>query len=1323
MTQPIHILLVEDDETHAELIWRAFVDHTTPMNVVVTQTLAETHAYLSQASSLPSLIVSDWKLPDGEALELLATYPHVATVPIVIMTSQGDQRIAVEALKAGALDYIVKSEETLQNMPHIVERALREWRHIAERKYAEVAMQRYIARLEILHEIDQAILMAQSPEEIAAGTLKRIIQIIPCWRASVAVFDMELGQARILAVNQEGNIQVGITTQVPLVAFGDLTRLQRGLPFYMADAAEDMENNRPFSNRTRADGITSFLVTPLLSRNELIGCLNLEARIPHAFEADHQQIAYEVATQLAIALQQNRLFTETSELLTREQLLNEVTRTINSTLNLEQLLPTVVRLAAELVGAEAGGIDLISPDGHSLLMPYSFNYPAQLLPQPPLPPEISVAWQVIQNGRAILLDEYKNHPHAMPEMVAAGIHAFLDVPVMAGNIIVGALGVFCYTPEKRFSQRDAALVESIGQQAGLAIQKARLFETEQRRVELLTALHKFGLDISAQLELPTLLNAIVENAIRLLKAYAGGLYLWRADEQELELVVSINPIRDLSGMRLKKGEGLAGRVAQTGEPTIISDYLTWPHRVKAIDDVQIRGMVQTPIKWQDEVVGIITVEGNRPGCFGPADLEIVNLLAAQAAVAVQNARLFDFTTRQLEELTFLHATATAAAEAINEDTLIERITQIIGQQFGGDAFGLVFIEPETGLFRVHPSYQGISEEAKQPLVPLGYGVCGTVALIGKSYLVPDVRSDPIYVCLRPETLSELCVPLRLAERVIGVINMESNYLGAFNAADERLLSTCAGQLAGALERLRAEAKEARLAEQVREAEKKYRSIFENSMEGVFQVAENGRILSANPALARILGYDSSAEIIEQVNMIAPDLYVDPAQHQEILLMLQEQAEIRDYRFQIWGKNGRKAWVSKNAHSVYNTQGQFLYYEGTLQDITERTQLEEQLRQAQKMEAIGRLAGGIAHDFNNILTVIISYSDILLHLHQDEQNPIHKRVKQIRNAGEKATRLIKQLLTFSRQQMLEPRILNLNTVINNSLDMLRRLIGEDIDMKIALADNLGDIKADPGQLEQVVWNLVVNARDAMPLGGKLTLKTENCELDANDTRHYVDVSPGPYVLFTIGDTGQGMDAVTRAHIFEPFFTTKEKGKGTGLGLATVHGIVKQSGGHIEVESELGQGTLFKVYLPRVNAHQVANGSKQVLGARVGGAETILLAEDEEIVRDLAREVLALQGYNVLEARSGEDALHLSANYPHPIHLLLTDVIMPGISGGELAERLIPTRPTIKVLYMSGYTDNVIVHHGVLQPGVAFLQKPFTPDVLAAKVRDVLDTTMP
>lgn len=395
-----------------------------------------------------------------------------------------------------------------------------------------------------------------------------------------------------------------------------------------------------------------------------------------------------------------------------------------------------------------------------------------------------------------------------------------------------------------------------------------------------------------------------------------------------------------------------------------------------------------------------------------------------------------------------------------------------------------------------------------------------------------------------------------------------------------------------------------------------------------------------------------------------------------------------------------------------------YVGGVAIDITKQKSLEEQLLQSQKMEAVGRLAGGIAHDFNNLLTIIIGYSEILLgssKIDADERS----KVQELKKAGERAARLTRQLLAFSRKQVMAPKVMDLNILVENLRKMIERLIGEDIELVTIPFAPLGSVKADPGQVEQIIMNLVVNARDAMPDGGRLTIETANVKFDEKYARSHLPSLPGEYVMIAVSDTGTGMDPEIQKHIFEPFFTTKETGKGTGLGLATAYGIVKQSGGFIWVYSEQNVGTTFKVYFPRIQEQKELPLETRQEPEKLEGTETVLVAEDEVALRTLIRETLDRHGYTVLEAGDGKEALKISGRYENPIHLLIADVVMPHMSGRELARQVTALRPEAEVLYISGYTDEAIIHHGFIDPNMAFLQKPFSPHALAKKVRVILN----
>lgn len=499
-----------------------------------------------------------------------------------------------------------------------------------------------------------------------------------------------------------------------------------------------------------------------------------------------------------------------------------------------------------------------------------------------------------------------------------------------------------------------------------------------------------------------------------------------------------------------------------------------------------------------------------------------------------------------------------------------------------------------------------------------------------------------------------------------------------------------------------------------EREELFRLISENAADMIALVDANGRRLYNSPSYEKLLGY--SAE--ELMKTSAYD-QIHPDDREAVIAATRQARESgmgRRLEYRVRHKAGR--WLAvESTVSVVRSDTKEEKLVIVNRDITDRKQLEEQLYLSQKLEAIGRLSGGVAHDFNNLLGVIIGYSEALQRQIRKD-HPFREPIDEIQNAGKRAAMLTQQLLAFSRKQVLEPKVLDLNTVVSDVEKILRRLIGEDIELEIVLPTELGRVKADRGQIDQVILNLAVNARDAMPKGGKLIVETSNAALDENDVNRFRYVIPGPYVLLKVTDTGCGMDAELQSHIFEPFFTTKE-GKGTGLGLATVYGVIKQSGGYIWVDSEVAKGTTFKIYLPRIeDPQEMAEQPERPVERASRSSRTVLLVEDEHSLRKLTRATLIEIGHHVLEASDAFQALEIAAKTEFNIDLLLTDVVMPGMSGRILADRLCATRPDIRVLYMSGYTDGAVATHGVLESGISILRKPFTRDELTERVDEVL-----
>jgi two-component system cell cycle sensor histidine kinase/response regulator CckA len=645
----------------------------------------------------------------------------------------------------------------------------------------------------------------------------------------------------------------------------------------------------------------------------------------------------------------------------------------------------------------------------------------------------------------------------------------------------------------------------------------------------------------------------------------------------------------------------------------------------------------------------------------------------------------------------------------NLDDLLRLIHIALKKVLYAENCFIALYEPTTGMFHF-PFFVDQFDQAPPPQ-RVGKSCTAHVYRTGQAMLIPQRTFDLLAEEGKVELVgtpspSWLGVPLRTPAATIGVLVVQHyEDENAYTERDQEFLGSVGGQIALAIERKRSE-------EKVRESEARLRVLVEQLPAVLWTVDRSLMFTSALGAgFARL-----KIKPDELVGMSLLD-YFETADQTFLPIAAHRRAVAGEpMTFHVEWKSGSYAC---HVEPLRDSDGQVSGAICMSLDITDRKQLEEQLRQAQKMEAVGRLAGGIAHDFNNLLMVIQGYSDLLVERLPDG-DPLRRNAEQIQMASQRASSLTRQLLAFSRKQMLAPKILNVQSVVAEMEKILRRLIGEDVQLETSSAPDLGLIKADRSQIEQVILNLAVNARDAMPQGGRLTIETANVELDASYSHPPAVLSPGRYVMLAVTDNGCGMDAETQAHVFEPFFTTKEKGKGTGLGLATVYGVVKQSGGYVWVYSEPGRGTSFKIYLPRIEETAVPAGrdGKSETQIPERGSETILLVEDEKGVRELAREYLASSGYTVIEAEDGHTALELAAMHVGPIHLLLTDVVMPGISGRELAERVSQIRPGIKIIYMSGYTDQAVVHHGILRNDAVLLQKPFTLMTLAGKLREML-----
>jgi len=889
----------------------------------------------------------------------------------------------------------------------------------------------------------------------------------------------------------------------------------------------------------------------------------------------------------------------------------------------------------------------------------------------------------------------------------------------------------------------------------------------------LEALLEISRELSRIQPLESLLGKMAEACGQLLDSDSVGIRV--RDGDDLVLAGAYGASADaMSTPRLKMGESLSGVVAVSGEPLVVWNPADDPRLTPAHREAyrRYRAFLGVPLTVGAQVLGVLSIRTRREYGFSLEDLHIVGAFAAQAAIALENARLYRQTEERAEKLETFSALTGLMTSAGNSPRVIEAVAQAATTLLGAAMARVWVADPlgrvlrDQGSSRVGPELEQLATELR--VIRYGEGLIGPIVESRVPEYIFDIGQDCRLLNPRLTTEAGLRgfagLPLIAGDLLVGVLAIFFRGERRFTAEDKELMRLLANQAAISIHN-------ARLLEESKHHQARLEALLSASRElsGIQpvvsllkRIAEAcGRLLGSESVGFRLMEGD---ELIVSGSwgdndeiMLAPRLKIgeslsgmvaargeplaitDLANDARLLPAHREANRRLGYRgmLVIPVKVGERvvgvlsirtrreegfsaedltiatAFASQAAVALENSR----LYQETQRAYDELSETQDQLTQARKMEAVGRLAGGIAHDFNNLLTVMTGRSQLLLRRLTTE-DPVRAEIELIEKTANRAADLTRQLLAFSRKQILQPTVMNLNAAVATMSEMLRRMIGEDVLLVTALDPSLGWVQADPSQIEQIVINLAVNARDAMPKGGRLTLGTANVELEGAYARAHVGAHPGPHVMLAVSDTGVGMDADTRTRIFEPFFTTKGPGKGTGLGLATVYGIVKQSGGHICVYSELGQGTAFKIYLPRVDpaADPVEPGG--LLAHVAQGRETILLVEDEGAVRELARDILEANGYAVLEARHGDEALAICERHSEAIHLMLTDVVMPGMNGRELAERLARLRPETKVLYMSGYTDNAIVLHGVLNGRAVFLQKPFTPDALARKVREVL-----
>jgi PAS domain S-box-containing protein len=872
-------------------------------------------------------------------------------------------------------------------------------------------------------------------------------------------------------------------------------------------------------------------------------------------------------------------------------------------------------------------------------------------------------------------------------------------------------------------------------------ENTRLLEDERARLQETKALAAIGRLLSERLDPDVVGLRIADNLSALLGGRSSVVYrldpdsgnlLALAVSQGTDPAVGWRPVHEPRAGAI----GLAIRERRTiSTPDVLADSRIEisPALRAHLAEGQDRAVLAVPLLTQDRLIGVLAVRNVTGSVFDGRAVQLAETLADQAALTLEHARLFADEERRRREAEVLAELARTIGATLDLETVLRRVTEAARElcRSDGAVIGLRMSDSDAVLLRY--STAAWHQELRNALVvEPGKGLGGYVLVERRPMRTTDYLADPLISRHYLERIRQLgiraqmAVPVLIDDRVEGLLYVDNRSSRAFTDQDEAILVRLAAQAALAIRNAQLFADEQlargtaeRLVRALRESQERFQFVARATNDAVWDWDLVSDALWWNEGVTTMFGYAPER--------VGPDASwwhgnIHPEDRDRVVTdvraAIDRGAESWSAEYRYRKADGSYADVFDRGYVLHDGEGKPVRMIGAMMDVTQRKQLEEELRQAQKMEAVGRLAGGVAHDFNNLLTIITGRSALLLgRLKADD--PARKSVELIQKTAARAASLTRQLLAFSRKQVLQRKVLDLNITVAELSDMLRRLIGEDIDLLLTLGPTAGRVNADPGQLEQALLNLAVNARDAMPDGGTLSVETDRVELGPAPPDRPDALPPGPYAVLRVMDTGVGMDAATQAHIFEPFFTTKEPGKGTGLGLSMVHGVVRQHGGLIRVRSVVGGGTTFEIYLPQVEA-MTPSPTADDAGARPAtGQETILLVEDEEDVRALAREVLERQGHRVLEAGDGVQALQRYEAEGERIDLILTDVVMPRMSGRELVDRVRALRPSMPVLYMSGYTEDAIVRHGVRDASMMLLGKPFTPADLVSKVREVLD----
>jgi GAF domain-containing protein/CheY-like chemotaxis protein len=1060
---------------------------------------------------------------------------------------------------------------------------------------------------EVLAEVGRLVSQSLEPDEVGQRIVESVGRLLGSPMATLYRISLDTGDFVLQASTGVGT-EWNRTLPRGTAAVGLAVR--EGMPVSTPDVLDDPRITLAPETRAALESFEhrAILALPLVAGERVFGALASLGRTGRVFTADEIRLAQSFVDQAAIALDNARLHSETTRRKWEAEVLAGVGRLVTESLDADEVAgriadslrallgglssvlvrvePVTSALMGRHTGADGSGHDIVFPAGTGAIgRAVSTRRPV-------------ATTNLLTDPRIALTPELRESLQARPHRSA------LALPMIVDDRVVGAIAVGDHEG-RAYDGDEVRLAQAFVDQAAMALEKARLFEDSERRRREAEIFADLASQITASLELDTILKNVREAARELCRADVGAIATRDSTSQAMRLHHWGAPESPVD--RIVPGEGLGGQVLLIGRLVRTDDLLhdprlrNDPQPMTEIDGVE--AALAVPIQTDARVEGVLAVFNRSPRPFTDRDEARLTRLAAQTAIAIRNAQLLEARRTYQARLEGLLEVSQEISRIQPVEELLGAVAAACGRVLESESVGFRVVEGDELV--VAALWGDAKETMATPRIKFGESLSGIVATTGVPLRLDDVTEDPRLIPAHRGAVKRLGyraflgVPVRVGERIIGVLSIRTRRPSGFSKDDETIATAFASQAATALE---------------------------------------------------------NARLFREVQLAAEEV----------------------------------------------------------------SRAQETLLQAQKMDAIGRLAGGVAHDFNNLLTIIHGRCEILLKRFEQGTKP-RQDLDLIQRTAHRAAALTKQLLAFSRQQVLQPRVLHVNAAVGESVSMLQRLIGEHITLTTVSNAQKDRVKADPTQLEQILMNLAINARDAMPRGGRLTIETANVELDETFTREHPGAASGPHLRLTVSDDGVGMSAEIQARIFEPFFTTKDKGRGTGLGLSMVYGIVKQHGGYIGVRSEEGRGTTFEIYLPCATDLDDIREQGPERGSEARGSETILLVEDEGDVRELAREILEMAGYTVLEAARGDDALRLCRDSARSIDLLLTDVVMPQMSGPELARRILELRPGTKVVYMSGYTDDALGHHGVLDPDIVLLQKPFTPESLMQHLRLALDAS--